>query len=532
VTTVAIIGGGHNGLTAAFYLAKAGLKPVVLEQSDTVGGGAITTEIHPGFRCPTLAHHASIRADVASDMELERHGVVWLEPRVDAFAPALDGPPAVVYADARRTAEALRAVNAHDADAYPAYRSTMAAVCRALAPLVASPAPDVNDLDGRDVWNLLKIARRFRGLRRRDAYRLLRWGPIPVADLASEWFASDALRALVAAPAVSGTMFGPRSAGSGLVLLLREAGALLAGPSRPVRGGPGALTAAMAAAARAAGAEIQTGARVERILAADERVTGVVVGGREMRAAAVVSAVDPKTTFLQLIDAVQLSPDFLSKIRGYRAAGTLAKVNLALSALPAFAGPADAGRHVRPDAEVLSGRIHLGPDLDYLERAFDHAKYGELSEAPWLDVAIPSIVDPDLAPSGAHVMSVYVHYAPYRLRGGEWTTAKRTLLDRTLAVLDRFAPGIARLVVAADAITPAELETRFGFHSGHIFHGELALDQLLSMRPVPGFGRYRAPLRGLYLCGAGTHPGGFMSGGSGRLAAREVVTDVSRRLHL
>jgi phytoene dehydrogenase-like protein len=251
-----------------------------------------------------------------------------------------------------------------------------------------------------------------------------------------------------------------------------------------------------------------------------------------MRAAAVVSAVDPKTTFLQLIDAVQLSPDFLSKIRGYRAAGTLAKVNLALSALPAFAGPADAGRHVRPDAEVLSGRIHLGPDLDYLERAFDHAKYGELSEAPWLDVAIPSIVDPDLAPSGAHVMSVYVHYAPYRLRGGEWTTAKRTLLDRTLAVLDRFAPGIARLVVAADAITPAELETRFGFHSGHIFHGELALDQLLSMRPVPGFGRYRAPLRGLYLCGAGTHPGGFMSGGSGRLAAREVVTDVSRRLHL
>ncbi len=528
MSRVVIVGGGHNGLTAAFYLAKAGLKPIVLEQSDTVGGGAITTEIHPGFRCPTLAHHASIRADIADDMQLTRHGVAWLDPRVESFAPALDGPPAIVYADPRRTAEALRALHPKDADAYPAYRSAVAAVCGTLAPLMAAPAPDLNALDGHDLWNLLKAGRRFRALGKRDAYRLLRWGPMPVADLATEWFASDVLRAMIAAPAVSGTMFGPRSAGSGLVLLLREAAALLAGPSRRVRGGPGALTAAMAAAARAAGAEIQTGVRVERMLAADERVTGVVAGGRAIAADAVVSAVDPKTTFLTLVDPAHLSPDFLSTIRGYRATGTLAKVNLALSELPAFTGPAEAGHHVhgRHEPEMLSGRIHLGPGLDYLERAFDHAKYGELSEEPWLDVAIPSIVDPDLAPAGAHVMSVYVHYAPYRLRSGDWGGATRTLLDRCLATLDRFAPGIARLVVAAHVITPAELEARYGFHGGHIFHGELALDQLLSLRPVPGAGRYRTPLRGLYLCSAGTHPGGFMSGGSGRLAARRVIADL------
>lgn len=530
MSSIVIVGSGHNGLTAAFYLAKAGLKPLVLEQSETVGGGAITAEIHPGFRCPTLAHHASIRADIADDMQLTRHGLVWIEPRVESFAPSLDGPPAVVYADARRTVEALRAVHAHDAEAYPAYRSAIAAVSGALAPLVASAAPDINDLDGRDVWNLLTVARRFRALGKKDAYRLLRWAPMPVADLASEWFASEVLRALVAAPAVSGTMLGPWSAGSGLVLLLREAGMVLAGPPRQVRGGPGALTAAMAAAARAAGAEIQTGTRVERILVADERVTGVVAGGREIPADAVVSAVDPKTTFLRLVEAVHLSPDFLSKIRGYRAAGALAKVNLALSALPAFEGPADAGRHVRDagrhDPEVLSGRIHLGPHLDYLERAFDHAKYGELSDEPWLDVAIPSILDPDLAPKGAHVMSVYVHYAPFRLRNGEWSGAKQALPAKTLAVLERFAPGVSQLVVGAEVITPAELDVRYGFHGGHIFHGELALDQLLSLRPVPGFGRYRGPLGGLYLCGAGTHPAGFMSGGSGKLAAREVVKDL------
>lgn len=526
MSTIIIIGGGHNGLAAAFYLARAGLTPLVLEQREAVGGGAITAEVHPGFRCPTLAHHGSIRADIAADMQLGRQGLAWLKPRVEAFAPNGDGPAAVIHADPHRTVEALRAIDPKDAEAYPAYRAAIAAVCGVLAPLLASPAPDINDLDRRAVWTLLKTARRFRGLGKRDAYRLFRWGPMPVADLVSEWFASDVLRATVAAPAVSGTMFGPRSAGSALVLLLREATAALAGPSRVTRGGPGALTTAMAAAARTAGADIQTGVRVERILVADERVTGVIAGGREIAADAVVSAIDPKTTFLELVDAAHLSPDFLSKIRGYRATGTLAKVNLALSDLPSFSGPPAAGRSGPADPDLLSGRIHVGPGLDYLERAFDHAKYGELSDEPWLDVAIPSILDPDLAPKGAHVMSVYLHYAPYRLRNGEWAASKRALLERCLATLERFAPGIARLVAGAEAITPAELEARYGFHGGHIFHGELALDQLFTLRPAPGAGRYRGPVGRLYLCGAGTHPGGFMSGGGGKLAADEVLMDL------
>ncbi|MBI3046755.1 MAG: NAD(P)/FAD-dependent oxidoreductase [Acidobacteria bacterium] len=526
---VIIIGAGHNGLTAAFYLAKAGLEPLVLEQSDTLGGGAITGELHPGFRCPTLAHYAALRADIAADMQLTRYGLEFIDGPVEAFAPALDGPPVVVYADERRTVEALRPAHAQDAEAFPRYRSAMTAVSGVLAPLVASPAPDINEPDGRDVWNLLRIARRFRALGRTDAYRLLRWMPMAVADLASEWFQSEALRALIAAPAVSGTMFGPRSAGSGLVLLLHEVTRHLTGRAVRVRGGPGALTAAMAAAARAAGAEIQTGVRVERVLVANERVTGVLAGGRDMRADAVVSAVDPKTTFLQLVEPAHLSPDFVAKIRSYRAAGTLAKVNLALSALPSFVGagdavgPAEAGGHLPQSAELLSGRIHIGPSLDYLERAFDHAKYGELSEAPWLDVTIPSVLDPGLAPGRAHVMSIYTHYAPYRLRSGDWPASRETLLARTLATLERVAPGIKRLVVAASVITPQELEARYGFHGGHVFHGELAPDQLVSMRPLPGFDRYGTPLRGLFVCSAGTHPGGFMSGGSGKLAAGEII---------
>jgi phytoene dehydrogenase-like protein len=533
VTDVVIIGGGHNALTAAFYLAKAGFRPVVLEQRETVGGGAITTELHPGFRCPTLAHHTPLRADVVSDMELARHGLEFLSPPVATFAPAVDGPPAIVYCDENRTAQALREMHAKDAEAYPAYRSSVEAVAGVLASALASPAPDISEPDARDVWNLLNTGRRFRALGRKNAYRLLRWAPMPVADLTGEWFESEVLRAMVAGPALSGTMFGPRSAGTGLVLLMHEATRLLAHRAPRVRGGPGALTQAMAAAARAAGADIRTGVRVERILVRDERVTGVVAGGSEIAASVVVSAVDPKTTFLRLVDPADLSPDFLRKMRGYRASGTVAKINLALSSLPSFGpagtGPAKAGHYVHTgggNAELLSGRIHIGPTLDYLERAFDHAKYGELSEEPWLDVTIPSILDPDLSPAGAHVMSIYAHYAPYRLRGGDWSASKQLLLERVLATLERFAPGLARLVVAAEAITPLELETRYGFHGGHTFHGELALDQLASLRPVLGYSRYQAPLRGLYLCSAGTHPGGFMSGGSGRMAAREVVKAV------
>ena len=477
MSRVIVIGAGHNGLTAAFHLAKAGLKPLVLEAREVVGGGAVTSDLHPGFRCPTLSHRTLLRSDLVREMDLERRGVELLRSPVDVFAPSLDGPPLTIYADDGRTVESIRRLSARDAESFPAYREAMRHVTSVLAPVLASPAPDIRDPDAGDLWNLLKAGRRFRGLGKKDAYRLLRWVPMPVADLAREWFESDLLRAAVAAPGLSGTMLGPRSAGSALVLMLQDAHCSQAGGSWRVRGGPGALTHAMAEAARAAGAEIRTGARVERML---------VVNGR--------------------------------------AAGTVAKVNLALSALPAFQGPAEAGHDVRGAvaAETLAGRIHIGPDLDYLERAFDHAKYGELSSEPWLDVTIPSVLDPALAPAGAHVMSIYAHYAPYRLRATGWPAANAPLLDRVLATLERFAPGIGALVVASQVISPLELETEYGFYGGHIFHGELALDQLAMMRPILGYGRYAGPIDGLFLCSAGTHPGGFMTGGSGKLAARFV----------
>ena len=514
---VVVVGAGHNGLAAAFYLAKAGLRPLVLEQGDVVGGGAITSELHPGFRCPTLTDEVSLRADIAEEMQLGRRGIEFLHAPVKTFVPVHDGPPLVVYADAARTAVSLKSASQRDASRYVAHRASIAGVARVLAPLLSAPPPDINRTAAPDLWSLLTTARRFRSLSRHDAYALLRWAPMPIADFAAEWFETAGMQALVAAPGLSGTMFGPRSAGSTLVMLLREATRSLAGGRCRLRGGPGALTAAMADAARDAGAEIRTSVNVTRILIDDSRVTGVAAASEEIPADVVVSAVDPRTTFLHLVDPVHLSPDFLMKIRSYRAAGMMAKVNLALSGLPRFAGVD--GAH----PELVSGRIHIGPDIDYLEHAFDDAKYGAPSAEPWLGITIPSIADQTLAPTGAHVMSVYVHYAPQQLRQGTWAELKHLLLKQVLAVLERFAPGVQRLVLASEVLTPSDLEQRFKLAGGHIFHGELALDQLSLMRPVIGYARYQTPVRGLFLCSAGTHPGGFISGASGRLAAREVI---------
>jgi phytoene dehydrogenase-like protein len=445
-------------------------------------------------------------------MELGRHGLRVLRSEFDTFAPSLDGPPLVTHRDPSKARESIRPLSAADAAAYPSYRAVIEQIAGVVGSVLQSRPPDVDGPGIQDLWNLAKTGRRFRALDRKSRYRLLRWGPMPVADLAREWFTSDVLCAAIAGPAISGSMLAPRSAGSGLVLLLHEAVRQLSGTWQ-ARGGPGAVTQAMAAAAIAAGAQIRTSTRVEQIVVAEDRVAAVIAGGERIAAGAVVSAVDPKTTFLRLMDASDLTPDFLSKIRNYRAAGAVAKVNLALSALPNLgASPA-----------TLGGRIHIGPHMDYMERAFDHAKYGEMSENPWLDVTIPSVLDPALAPAGAHVMSIYAHYAPYRLRTGNWTTQRQPLLRNVLATLERFAPGIGGLVVAAQVITPADLESEYGFHGGHIFHGELALDQIATMRPLLGHARYAGPVRGLHLCSAGTHPGGFMTGASGKLAAREII---------
>jgi phytoene dehydrogenase-like protein len=516
---ILIIGAGHNGLVAAFYLAKAGLKPLVLERRSTVGGGAITTELAPGFRAPTMTHSTGLLwQEVARDMDLARHGVEFLRSDAQVFAPGTDGGALVLYNDVRRSADSIRALSAKDAESYPAYRAAMTRISSVIASLFASTPPSIEKPTMSELWNLLGTGRQFRALGKKDGYRLLRWAPMPVADLMHEWFETELLSAALAGAGVSGTMLGPWSAGSALVLLLREAHRRMAVGAQ-VKGGPGALTNAMAEAARSSGAEIRTGAAVARIVIKNERVAGVTLStGEEIAARAVVSSADPKTTFLNFIDPVDLAPDFLTKVRNYRSHGTLAKMNLALSSLPAFTAS--------PGPEALSGRIHIGPEIDYLERAFDHAKYGEFSSDPWLDVSIPTILDSEMAPAGSHVMSIYVHVAPHTLRGAAWDTARDALRKAVLRVLERFAPGIERHIVAEQIVTPADLERDYGFVGGHIFHGELALDQLFTMRPVLGHAQYRAPIEGLYLCGAGTHPGGFLTGASGRNAAREVAKDL------
>ena len=335
-----------------------------------------------------------------------------------------------------------------------------------------------------------------------------------VADLVAEWFSTDLLMAAIAARGIFGTAQGPWSAGTGAVLLLNAAvDPAPGGSSVMVKGGTGALTAAMADAAREAGAEIRTGATVTRVLARDGHVTGVVLDtGEEIQARAVIANTDPKRTLLHLVDPVDLDPGFLSKMRNYRMPGTVAKLDFALTALPSF--------RAVPRPADLRGRLHIGPTVDYLERAFDASKYGEISTEPYLDIAFPSVLDPSLAPPGRHVMSVYMQFAPFKLASRAWSTMRDTLATTVLRTLDRYAPGIGQLVEGQRVLTPEDLETTYGLTGGHIFHGEPSLDQLFTMRPVLGWAQYRTPIDGLFLCGAGTHPGGGITAASGHNAAR------------
>jgi phytoene dehydrogenase-like protein len=385
--------------------------------------------------------------------------------------------------------------------------------------------PSIDDPSLGELWRLLGVGRKFRALPRRDAFRLLRWGPMAVADLVSEFFESELLRATIAARGIYGTFAGPWSAGTCLRILMGAAlDANAAGSATFVRGGMGALTQALAAAAKAAGAEIRTGAAVARIATRDGRATGVVLStGEELPARAIVSNADPKRTLLGLVDPVDLDPDFLRKIQNYRSTGTIAKVHLALNALPAFTAARNGA------AGALAGRIHIGPEIDYLERAYDAAKYGDFSPHPYCDVTIPTLTDPSLAPNGKHVMSVVAQFAPSNLKGGDWAARREALGDAVVDTIAAYAPNLKSLVAHRQVLTPRDLEDTYGLTGGHVFHGENALDQIFTMRPLLGWAQYRTPVRGLYLCGSGTHPGGGVTGAPGANAAREVARDLRGR---
>jgi phytoene dehydrogenase-like protein len=522
---VIMVGGGHNGLVTAFYLAKAGFKPLILERRAQPGGGAITEEFHPGFRCSTLAHSAGpLRPEIVRDMQLEQQGLKFIVPEVAVTALSPDGRVLTLFNDVKKSAQQIGEFSHKDEAKYPEFGRSLAKMAGVIGDALQLVPPDIDNPSRGDLWAMLTTGRKIRNLGRKDMYRLLRWGPMAVADLVAEYFETELLRSTIASRGIFGTFFGPWSAGSSLVLLIRAAGdPHPAGSAWFAAGGMGSVTQAMAAAGKQAGAEIRSGAEVIEIRIKDGAATGVVLSnGEEISAKTIVSNADPKRTLLKLVDPAHLSPDFVMKLQHYRMPGTVAKVNLALSGLPKFSALNDG------NGDALKGRIQIGHEIDYLERAFDDSKYGSFSRQPYLEVTIPSLTDPSLAPPGQHVMSIYMQYAPYKLKNSDWESERVALCDTVVKTLSLYAPNLPELILSHQIITPQDLEDTYGFTGGHIFHGELALDQFFTMRPLLDWARYRTPIRNLYLCGSGTHPGAGLTGRSGANAAREILKDLKR----
>lgn len=522
---VIVVGAGHNGLACAAYLARAGLRVLVVERREVLGGAAVTEEPVPGFRFDSCAHRTGgLQPTLIRDLGLARHGLELRRPDPPVFVPTRDGAPLLIWTDPARTAGEIRRRSPADAERWSRFGMAARPAVRFLAQVRRMVPPDVPMEASRDLRALLGLLARLRHLGRRELGEVLRLLPMSAAELLDEWFESEPLRGVLAAPAVTGFFQGPRAAGTAYHLL----GSLSPGPEvlRPtelVVGGTGRLTAALASAAQASGAEIRTGAEVGQIRTADGSATGVaLVDGEEIAARRVVSNADPRRTFLQLVPPEALDPAFVRQVGHIRMRGAGAKVNLGLAELPRFTG-------AEGEPGLLAGLIRISPGLDHLEMAYDDAKYGGISRSPVLEAVLPSLTDSSLAPPGRHVMSVYVQYAPLDLREGAWDGARRDALgDLVVRTLAEYAPGFERSVLHRQVISPADLEETYGLSGGCAAHGEMALDQLFFMRPVPGWARYRTPVRGLYLCGAGAHPGGGVSAIPGTNAARAVLRDARR----
>jgi phytoene dehydrogenase-like protein len=524
---VIVIGAGLNGLVAGARLAQQKLKTVVLEQRDAPGGAAFTGELAPGFAAPTLSHALGpIAREVVRGLRLDRAGIEFLTPEPALTALGARGDAVVFHRDPVLTAGSINALSSRDAGRWRDFERTSHRLGGVIDLLHRAPPPPIDALPAREAWRMLRVGRRARRLGRADCIRLVRWAPMSIADVTSEWFETDVVRAAVAAHAIFGNAVGPRSAGTGAMWLQRlAADPMPVGSGITARGGPGAVARALVRIAEAAGAQVRTAAAVVRIIAREGRVAGVVLGsGEEIAARAIISTVDPRQTCLGMVDPMDLPASFLDRMRHFRVRGVTAKVNLALSGAPAFAA-------LGGDDVPLRGRFLVAPDLDYLERAFDATKYGERSAEPWLDLAVPTMTDDSLAPPGQHVISAAVHFAPRYLRHAEWLSEGEALYESVVATLERHAPAIRRQIVGREILTPEDLEQRWGLSGGHIFHGETALDQSWIARPLLGWAQHRAPLAGLYLGGAGAHPGGGLTGRPGWLAAAALLADRRARRH-
>ncbi|HEV8088803.1 MAG TPA: NAD(P)/FAD-dependent oxidoreductase [Actinomycetota bacterium] len=519
---VIVIGGGHNGLVAASYLAQAGKQVVVLERGEHVGGILRATEPAPGFTAPGLVHTTGrLRASVVKDLKLDRFGYRTVAPSVRMHAPMPDGSAVTFWADAARTAEELRSRSAQDAAVYATFDRKVRAIASFLAYVAVATPPDPKSPSLADAIMGLKLGKAFRDLGGKTGREAIRALPMAVADLVQEVFESEAVRGPLATRGVLYTAMGAWATGTAAVFMSDSAGTDggAAGSAVFPVGGTGALADALAQAAASLGVQIRTGADVGAIRSRGTRAVGVTLAdGTELNASLIVSAADPKRT-AALCDPVTLGPTMVWRAGNIRQPGATARVNLALSGLPTFHGG---------DAERLSGRIVLGASIDDVERAMDAVKYGHVAQEPILEATIPSLTDPSLAPEGKHVMSVVFQAAPYALRDGDWASERDRVGDITVKAIENVAPGFGELVEAREVITPADMETNYGLSGGHIQHAEPALDQFFAWRPLLGEARYAFLLEGLYLAGSGAHPGGGITGGPGANAARQILKDLKK----
>jgi phytoene dehydrogenase-like protein len=516
-----IVGGGHNGLACAAYLARAGKKVLVLERRERVGGAAFSDEVFPGFRFSVFSYVVSLlRPEIIRELELPRHGLQIL-PLESTLTPLENGDFLAQWSDHDQNRRELARHSPRDAEAYDEFGLLLHRMARAVKPLLKVTPPDPASLDPRQLLEMMRLGRYFRGLPEKDLHALWKLLTMSAADYLDEWFESEALKGTKSASGIIGTLLGPRSPGTAYVLLHHYMGEL-DGVFRAwgfAKGGNGSVSGAMAASAQAHGAEIRTQAPVANVIIKGNRASGVVLeNGDEIHGEYVVSGADPRRTFLGLVGESHLPDDFVASIKRYRFRGSSAKVNLALGELPRFTCMPQPGPHLR-------GAISISPSVDYLERAYDDAKYGEISRRPYMDIIIPSMLDPSMAPPGKHVMSIFVQYAPYHLNGG-WNDARREELgDTVVDTLSQHAPNLKSAILHRQVITPADIERIVGLAEGNIFQGELSLQQMFFLRPAPAWSRYRTPIRHLYQCGSGTHPGGGVMGASGRNAAFAILGD-------
>jgi phytoene dehydrogenase-like protein len=518
---VVVVGGGHNGLCTAAYLARAGRKVLVLERRSVLGGAAVTEEVFPGFKFSVFSYVVSLlRPEIIRELDLPRHGLEIL-PLDGTFTPMPSGDYLWRMNDHARTRREIARHSPLDAEAYDEYGKAMVDMGRFVKPLLATTPPDPAAPGLAGYRALLEIGRRFGRLSPDDKYNQVQLMTMSAVDLLDQWFETDVLKATMAASGIIGTFLGVRSPGTAYVLLHHYMGEI-DGAFRSwglPRGGTGAISESLAGAARQAGAEIRTDAPISKILVQDGRATGVVLeDGEEIRAKVVASSVDPRLTFLRMVGKQHLPDDFVEDIQRYKFRGSSGKVNLALDGLPDFTCLPGVGPHLR-------GAISISPSVEYMERAYDDAKYGRYSRRPYMDVVIPSLTDPSVAPPGKHVMSCFVQYAPYELAGTSWEEEREAFGDTVIRTLAEYAPNLPDLILHRQVITPLDIETMVGLSEGNIFQGELTLEQLFFLRPAPGWAQYRTPVRNLYLCGSATHPGGGIMGAPGRNAAQRILAE-------